>query len=247
MSYQKLKCKVRDLCSDFAKLVIRVNNLENSQTTEVDNQVLNLSGNTLTLSGGLGPDTSVDLTQYLDDTDTDEQIITQFQIVGGNVVLSIENGNTVTIPLAAFQDGIGTDDQTISLSGNNLTIENGNTVDLSQYRDTFSVTKQNVGLNWVAARVNINGGFIGDQTGTVDATGATVTAGSGEDQGAGNRYTVTFPSFGSTDFAVSVLPIGLLTNAAPNGLAPHEISRTATSVTYGLNSGDDGQGLDETT
>lgn len=103
-----------------------------------DNQVIALSGNTLTLSGGAVPDSSVDLSQYLDDTD--EQTITQFAVVGGSVVLTIEDGNTVTVPLSDFQDGTGTDDQTLSLIGDNLTIEDGNTIDLSQFEETLTTT-----------------------------------------------------------------------------------------------------------
>jgi hypothetical protein len=48
--------------------------------------------------------------------------------------LAIEGGNTVSVDLSAL-DGINTDDQQLSLSGNTLTLEDGGTVNLSGYLD----------------------------------------------------------------------------------------------------------------
>lgn len=113
---------------------------------EVQPQTLSLISNSLEISDG----NSVDLSQYLDNTD--DQVITQFAVVGPNVVLSLEDGNTVTVPVADFQDGTGTDDQLLSLVGNNLSIENGNTIDLSQFEEILTVTTRDVYVEEYAGR-----------------------------------------------------------------------------------------------
>jgi len=52
---------------------------------------------------------------------------------GTTLSLSLENDGVAanTVDLSSLQDGTGTDDQILTLSGTNLTIESGNTVDLS--------------------------------------------------------------------------------------------------------------------
>ncbi|CAM1344585.1 T9SS type A sorting domain-containing protein [Tenacibaculum amylolyticum] len=94
--------------------------------TGTDNQDLELTGNTLSLTND---GTTVDLSSYLDNTD--DQTLT---FTGTD--LSISNGNS--IDLSSLRDGTGTDNQDLTsatLSGNTLTIgiENGTsaTVDLS--------------------------------------------------------------------------------------------------------------------
>ena len=91
-----------------------------------DDQALSLSGNTLTLEDG----GTVDLTPYLDNTD--DQQITDFSLSGNIVTLTLEDGGTQTIDLTGF---VSTDDQNLTLTGNTLEIEDGNTVDLSGYLD----------------------------------------------------------------------------------------------------------------
>src|SRR5690606_7975805 len=61
--------------------------------TNIDDQRVSLSGNVLTLSNGTGADTTVDLSGYLDNTDNQELSIVEDQ-------LSIDGGNTVTLPTA---------------------------------------------------------------------------------------------------------------------------------------------------
>ncbi len=85
-------------------------------TEQSDNQVLSLDGNILTLENG----GTVDLSAFLDDTDTNTQLseteVDDF--VANNGYLTAE-----------------TDDQVISLEGNILTLEDGGTVDLSAFLD----------------------------------------------------------------------------------------------------------------
>jgi hypothetical protein len=125
------------------------------------NQYNFLSGNNLGISG---TDSVVDLSVFLDNTDT------QILSLTGNS-LTIEDGNSVD--LSAFLDNTdeqkislldntlrisgsssqvdlskyfdNTDEQTLSLTGHNLSIEDGNTVDLSVYAD--NTDEQTLSLN----------------------------------------------------------------------------------------------------
>lgn len=140
----KCYCLLRELVSDLQD---QVNGL-----VEVDNQIITLSGNTITLSGGLVPDTSIDLTTFLDNTD--DQVISA-SLNGTDLIITIEDGNTVTVPLSS----IDTDDQTLSLLGNTLSIQDGNSVDLSAYLDnTDSQTLTNNDVGGVTQSITISGG-----------------------------------------------------------------------------------------
>ena len=98
-------------------------NVDLSGFVSTDDQALSLSGNTLTLEDG----GTVDLTPYLDNTD--DQQITDFSLSGNIVTLTLEDGGTQTIDLSGF---VSTDDQNLTLTGNTLEIEDGNTVDLTR-------------------------------------------------------------------------------------------------------------------
>ena len=109
-----------------------------------DDQVLsfNNSTNVLTLEdGGM-----VDLTKFLDDTNTDEQEITDFSVNGSNVLsITLENGNTQTVDLSSLNNS-GTDDQALSFdnSSNVLTLEDGGTVDLTKFLDDTNTDEQEI-------------------------------------------------------------------------------------------------------
>ncbi|NVN19540.1 hypothetical protein GUA46_14415, partial [Muricauda sp. HICW] len=96
-----------------------------------DDQALSLSGNTLTLENG----GTVDLGAYLDNTDN--QTITAFSLdnTTNELTLTLEDGGTETVDFSTVLAAAGTDDQNLTLSGNNLSIEDGNFVDLSGYMD----------------------------------------------------------------------------------------------------------------
>lgn len=110
----------------YCDLIKRVKLLES--VNDSDNQVITLNGNLITLSGGLVPDTTVDLTPFLDNTD--DQVISA-NLTGTDMVITLEDGGSVTVPLAS----INTDDQTLTLAGANLSIEDGNTIDLAPFLD----------------------------------------------------------------------------------------------------------------
>ena len=117
-----------------------------------DDQNLSLTGNTLTLEDG----GTVDLSAYLDNTD--DQAITDFSLDGATniVTLTLEDGGTRTIDLSEF---VSTDDQNLTLTGNTLEIENGNTVDLGGYLD--NTDDQNIsgsGLSGTDLTIGIENG-----------------------------------------------------------------------------------------
>ena len=83
-------------------------------TAETDDQALSLTDNTLSLEDG----GSIDLSSYLDNTDT--------QLTEAEVDDFVANNGYLTTE---------TDDQAISLTDNTLTLEDGGSVDLSSYLD----------------------------------------------------------------------------------------------------------------
>jgi len=94
-----------------------------SSTTNTDAQDLSLSGNTLSLTNDA---TTVDLSPYLDNTDT--------QLTEAEVDAFVANNGYITSPNDADADPTN-EIQDISLTGNNLAITSGSTVDLSAYLD----------------------------------------------------------------------------------------------------------------
>ena len=62
---------------------------------------------------------------------TDDQNLTSATLSGTNLTVAIEGGSPVSVDLATLQDGTGTDSQTLSLSGNTLSISGGNNVTLT--------------------------------------------------------------------------------------------------------------------
>lgn len=92
-----------------------------------DDQNLTISSNTLSIEDG----NSVDLTPYLDNTDSQTLTYTT-----GTNILSLQNGGSVD--LSELEDN--TDDQVLILSGTDLSIEAGNTIDLSSFVNTDDQT-----------------------------------------------------------------------------------------------------------
>ncbi len=98
--------------------------------TNTDAQQLSLDGNMLKLDRST-PD--VDLSKYLDNTDN--QTITDLSFTANVLSVSLERGNTKTVDLSALAVDTNTDEQQLSLTGNTLSISNGNDVDLAKYLD----------------------------------------------------------------------------------------------------------------
>ncbi len=95
-----------------------------------DDQLLQLSGNTLSIEDG----NAVDLSAIAgDDADADPQNELQTLSISGQT-LSITGGNSVTLPSSSSG---GADDQNLSFTGTTLSIEGGNSVNLSSLQDGF--------------------------------------------------------------------------------------------------------------
>ncbi|MBT8204886.1 MAG: hypothetical protein KJO20_05875, partial [Eudoraea sp.] len=148
--------------------------LSSLSSTGTDDQALSLAGNILTLEDG----GTVDLSPYLDNTD--DQNITNFSLDASNILtLTLEDGNTQTVDLSAL---LGTDDQTISLAGNTLTLEDGGSVDLTPYLDNtddqtitnFSLDASNI-LTLTLENGNTQTVDLSGLLGTDDQTAAEVT------------------------------------------------------------------------
>ncbi len=88
-----------------------------------------LTGNILQIDIEDGTSATVDLST-LSGTGTDDQNMTGATLTGNILQIDIENGNPATVDLGALS-GVDTDDQTLSLLGNQITIQDGNTIDLT--------------------------------------------------------------------------------------------------------------------
>ena len=183
-------------------------------------QTISQSGNTVTLSNGGG---SFTLPTF---TDTDSQSLS----LSGNI-LSISNGNSVTLPVQAPQtisqsgstvtlsNGGGsftlptftdTDSQSLSLSGNVLSISNGNNVTLpAQVPQTISQSGNTVTLSNGGGSFNLPTFTQVPQT--ISQTGNTVTLSNGggsftlptTNVVAGTNVTVTGNGAAATPFTIS--------------------------------------------
>lgn len=184
------------LLSDANTMTSTVNGV--SDTTSIINSnslVLNADALVSTVNG-IASAPAVDLSKYLDNTD--EQEITNFSVIGENLSITIENGNTMTVPLSS----LGTDNQTItdlSLAGTTLsiTLERGGapvTVDLqaltnsTNLDDGTNTTVSGTGASGNPYQVTVNPatdsiigavkpgtGITVEADGTLNATPATVT------------------------------------------------------------------------
>ena len=117
--------------------------VDQSEIVPTTTNILELTGNNLVSNvNGVVTTPAVDLSKYLDNTD--DQILRDFGIDGTNLTITIEDGNTVTVPLADIAAAVDTDEQqisTFSLTGNILKIvlERGGEkeVDLSALQITY--------------------------------------------------------------------------------------------------------------
>ena len=104
--------------------------------TGTDSQTLTISGTLLEISQG----NSVDLAPF---TNTDDQQITTFTINASNtIILELEDGGTrqLTLPSALASGTLNTDNQTLTLVGNDLTIAGGNTVSFPATTDSQTLS-----------------------------------------------------------------------------------------------------------
>ena len=126
-------------------------------------QTLTISGNQLDIAGG----NTVDL-GFLDNEGTDDQNLTGAVLSGNVLTLNIENGNPASVDLSALS-GTGTDDQNLSLSGNVISIEDGNNIDLTPILVSGGTDDQNLSL--AGNIITIEGGNSIDLTPILDSAG----------------------------------------------------------------------------
>ena len=126
--------------------------------TDTDDQTLEFSGTSLTIVDG----NTVDLAA-LSGTNTDNQDLTSATLSGTLLSINIEGGSGTAVDLSSLQDGSGTDDQTLTFSGTNLSIADGNTVDLTALSGTNTDNQDLTGSSLVGTLLSID---IEDGTGT---------------------------------------------------------------------------------
>jgi len=104
-------------------------------------------------------------THILDDADTDDQneTLTDVRLEGNNLIL-IESGIETTLDLGPLNNS-GTDNQNLNLTGNNLEIERGNTVNLNGFLDNTDEQQLSIAGNTISLT---NGGSVNLPPGTID-------------------------------------------------------------------------------
>ena len=93
-----------------------------------DNQTLSITGTQLAIEDGNAVDLSI-IQDGVNDADADPNNEIQSISLSGNTLTLSNGGGSVALP------GGGADDQTLTLSGTNLSIEDGNTVNLASLQD----------------------------------------------------------------------------------------------------------------
>ncbi|MEH6681985.1 MAG: hypothetical protein V7724_15670, partial [Sediminicola sp.] len=128
--------------------------------------------------------------------DTDGQDLTGASLGAGNILrIDIENGSSATVDLSSL---VGTDDQTLGLASNTLSIEGGNEIDLSGYLDNTDSQD----LSIVGDQLSIAGGNTvtvptANGTETKVAAGPNVTVGG--DGSSGSPYVIGVASLDDAD------------------------------------------------
>ena len=121
-----------ELDGNFTDLDTRLSTLESA--SDSDNQTLTLAGTNLSISGG----NTVDLSSFLDNTNTFVSSAS-FNNATGDLTLTKNDASTVIVNLDGRYLTSVTESQTLTLTGDTLSISGGNSVDLSKYTDsTFS-------------------------------------------------------------------------------------------------------------
>ncbi|MGB5652811.1 MAG: hypothetical protein WBM56_03160, partial [Robiginitalea sp.] len=168
-----------------------------SSLVGTDDQALSLSGNTLTLEDG----GNVNLAPYLDNTD--DQDLTGATLTGTDLQIDIENGSSASVDLSSL---VGTDDQALSLLFTLLTLEDGGSVNLAPFLDntdaqTLSITGDQLSIangNTVTvptadgSETEVNGGGINVVSGSGTSGDPYVVTGTEVDGSVTNEVNTAF-------------------------------------------------------
>lgn len=159
-----------DLTNDSG-FITNPDDADASATNELQN--LSLSGTSLSISNGnsinLG---SIDTDTHLTEAEVDAMVgnngyLTSFTEVDGSTTNELQDlslsGNTLSLSsdatpvnLSGYLDN--TDNQTISLSGTNLSISNGNTINLSSIQDGYEANTDNQTISLSGTNLSITNG-----------------------------------------------------------------------------------------
>ncbi|MCG8699370.1 MAG: T9SS type A sorting domain-containing protein, partial [Bacteroidales bacterium] len=127
---------------------VDLSTLQDGYEANTDEQTLQLSGTELSISGG----NAIELSSLQDgyEANTDSQELSNVANV-----LSI-TGGTNTVDLSGYLDN--TDAQNLALTGTSLTIDNGNSVDLSILQDGYEANTDEQTLQLEGTELSISGG-----------------------------------------------------------------------------------------
>ncbi|AZQ59172.1 hypothetical protein EJ994_10280 [Maribacter sp. MJ134] len=120
--------------SDGGTVSVPVTDIAALADTNTTNVGLSDDGTNLILTDSDGNTVTMPLADIAAATDTNTTNAT-FEVVGSDLVITDSDGGTVSVPVADIAAATNTDDQTLTLTGTDLSIEDGNTVNLNAIAD----------------------------------------------------------------------------------------------------------------
>ena len=137
-----------DLTVDLAPI-----SADNDATNEL-NQNLSLTGTTLTVTDA-GGDLSVDLGTVSGDNDATNELNQSVSLTGTTLTVTDAGGD-----LSADLTILDTDDQTLTFAGNQLSISEGNSVDLSGLVNNDTNEIQDIGVSGNTLQISLSGSTV---------------------------------------------------------------------------------------
>ncbi len=141
-----LQIDIEDGSSASVDLSSLVDDADADPTNEL--QTISRTGTDVTLSDGGGTVSVAD-----NDNDSSNEINTAFAVNAGNLEITDAAG-TLSVPVSS----LGSDDQNLTLAGNTLSIEDGNSVDLSGFVSTDDQNISGSGLSGTNLTIGIENG-----------------------------------------------------------------------------------------
>jgi uncharacterized protein YjbI with pentapeptide repeats len=176
---------------DGTNQTVDLSHLDDAGTDDQNISGSGLSGTDLTIGIENGTNEVVDLSSLVG---TDEQDLTNATLSGANILqIDIENGASTTVDLSSL-DNSGTDDQNLTLTGTDLSIEDGNTVDLSGFVSTDDQNIESLAVNTTTNILTV---------GIEDGTGQTVDLSHLDDAGTDDQN-ISGSGLSGTDLTIGI-------------------------------------------
>ncbi len=115
--------------------------VDGDSTNELQSLTFDEASSTLSISDG----NSINLTNWISENDSDSTNEIQDLLLTGDILTITNNAGPTSIDLSPYLDN--TDEQTLSLSGNDLSISSGNSVSLANFSPRWSLSGSTIFYN----------------------------------------------------------------------------------------------------